>query len=337
MMQLAAVVEASARVAQTGSRLAKRDAIAACLRAAAPDEVAIAVAYLSGETRQRKLGVGYAALSALRSEAASQPSLTLREVDDALARITASTGKGSAAQRNTLLHALFARATRAEQDFLIRLIAGELRQGALEGVMVDAIAAAASLPVADVRRAAMFAADLGEVARTALGEGAPGLARMSVGLQRPVLPMLAQPAEDIADAIQRLGTAALEWKVDGARVQVHKAGRRGARVHAHAQRGDRVGAGDRRRGARAAGARAGARRRGDRDCARRCAAAVSSDDATLRPQARRRALAHRAAARGVLLRLPALRRRLARRPARARTFRGAGRRVAGRAGRAAAS
>jgi len=224
MMQLAAVVEASARVAQTGSRLAKRDAIAVCLRAAAPDEVEIAVAFLSGETRQRKLGVGYATLSELRSDTAAQPSLTLDDVDQALARIAASTGKGSASERATQLHTLFARATHAEQDFLIRLLVGELRQGALEGVMVEAIAAAATVPVEDVRRAAMFAGNLGEVARAALSAGAPGLARVSIGLHRPVQPMLAQPAEDIADALRRLGSAAFEWKVDGARVQVHKAG-----------------------------------------------------------------------------------------------------------------
>jgi DNA ligase-1 len=224
VMQLAAVVEASARVAHTSSRLAKRDAIAACLRAAAPDEVEIAVAFLSGETRQRKLGIGYATLSGLRSDAATLPSLTLHDVDQALARMTATTGKGSASERSAQLHDLFARATSTEQDFLIRLIVGELRQGALEGVMVEAIAVAATLPVSDVRRAVMFAGNLGEVARTALSEGAPGLARVSIGLHRPVQPMLAQPAEDIADAMRRLGTAALEWKVDGARVQVHKAG-----------------------------------------------------------------------------------------------------------------
>ncbi|MDL1862292.1 ATP-dependent DNA ligase, partial [Betaproteobacteria bacterium PRO7] len=110
------------------------------------------------------------------------------------------------------------------QDFLVRLLVGELRQGALEGVMIEAIAAAAGVALAAVRRAAMFAGDLGAVARAALTEGAAGLARFAIELQRPVQPMLAQPAEDIADALARLGTAALEWKLDGARVQVHKAG-----------------------------------------------------------------------------------------------------------------
>ncbi|HKX42954.1 MAG TPA: ATP-dependent DNA ligase [Burkholderiaceae bacterium] len=221
---LAAVVDASATAAQTSSRIAKRDAIAGCLRGAAADEVEIAVAYLSGVTRQGRMGLGYATLAALRGQHAEQPALTLREVDTALTRIAATTGKGSASQRSAQLHALFERATSAEQDFLLRLLVGELRQGALEGVMVDAIAAAADLPVADVRRAAMFAGNLGVVARVALTEGGAGLARYAIALHRPVQPMLAQPAADIADAMARLDTAALEWKVDGARVQVHKAG-----------------------------------------------------------------------------------------------------------------
>jgi DNA ligase-1 len=221
---LAAVVDASTRAAQTGSRLAKRDAIAGCLRAAAPDEVEIAVAFLSGEMRQARMGIGYATLSALRGTHAAQPTLALKDVDAALERLASTTGKGSAAQRSAQLHALFERATTAEQDFLLRLLVGELRQGALEGVMVEAIAAAAGVPVAQVRRAAMCSGELGVVARVALTEGAPALARFAVALHRPVQPMLAQPAEDIAAALSQLGTAALEWKVDGARVQVHKAG-----------------------------------------------------------------------------------------------------------------
>jgi DNA ligase-1 len=225
MTALAALVDASRRVAETGSRLAKRDAIAACLRRLAPEEIEVAVAFLSGETRQGRLGVGYAALSELRGGAAARaPTLTLGEVDEALARIGATRGKGAAGERARELGALFARATRAEQDFLVRLLVGELRQGALEGVMIEAIAAAAGLPVADVRRAAMFAGDPGAAARAALVDGAAGLTRFSIRLLQPVQPMLAQPAEDISDALARLGTAALEWKLDGARVQVHKSG-----------------------------------------------------------------------------------------------------------------
>ena len=221
---LAAVVDASARAAATASRLAKRDAIAGCLLGAAPDEVEIAVAVLSGEIRQGRIGVGWATLSALRGAPAPEPGLTLREVDAALGAVEATAGKGSAAARRATRGALFKRATAAEQDFLIRLLVGELRQGALEGVMLDAIAAASGVPAAEVRRAAMVTGSPGSVARVAMAEGAPGLARFAVALHRPVQPMLASPADDIADAMARLGTAALEWKIDGARVQVHKAG-----------------------------------------------------------------------------------------------------------------
>jgi DNA ligase-1 len=224
-VKLATVVEASARAAATGSRLGKRDAIAACLRAAEPDEIDIAVTYLSGETRQNKLGIGYAAVSALRGEsAATEATLTIADVDGELARIAATSGKGSAAERAARLRALFNRATHDEQDFLVRLLIGELRQGALEGVMIDAIAAAAALPVATVRRAAMLAGDLGVVARAALVEGAAGLERYTIDLNRPIQPMLAQSAVDVSEALEQLGTASFEWKVDGARVQVHKDG-----------------------------------------------------------------------------------------------------------------
>jgi DNA ligase-1 len=219
---LAALVSASDIAAQTSSRRAKRDAIAACLRGAAPDEVEIAVAYLSGEIRQGRIGIGYATLAAQRGAPAVDAGLSLLDVDAALSQLAATTGKGSAAARAALLHALFARATAAEQDFLVRLLVGELRQGALEGVMLDAIAAAAELPAADVRRAAMFTGSPGLVARIALTEGAAGLARFAIVLQRPVQPMLATPAEDIGAAMAQLGTAAIEWKIDGVRVQVHK-------------------------------------------------------------------------------------------------------------------
>ena len=221
---LAALVDASARAAETASRLAKRDAIAELLRGAEADEVEIAVAWLAGEARQGRIGVGWATLAALRGAAAPAPTLTLRDADAALGAVAATKGKGSAASRSATLRSLFARATAAEQDFLIRLLVGELRQGALEGVMLDAIAAASGLPAADVRRAAMLTGSLTTTARVAIGEGAAGLARFAVALHRPVQPMLATPADDIAAAMAALGTAALEWKVDGARVQVHKAG-----------------------------------------------------------------------------------------------------------------
>jgi DNA ligase 1 len=225
MTRLADLVATSQRVAATAGRLAKVAALAELLRRLAPDEIEIAVLYLSGDTRQGKLGLGYAALRDARSggEPGGEP-LALAELDAALERLRATTGKGSVTARAEQLGELFARASTDERDFLARLIVGELRQGALEGVMVDAIARATALPAADVRRAAMYAGGLASVAKAALTQGTAGLAHFALRLLHPVQPMLATPADDVAGALAALGTAALEWKLDGARVQVHKAG-----------------------------------------------------------------------------------------------------------------
>jgi len=224
-MLLTELLAASERVAATRSRLAKIDALAECLRRLDVSEIALVVAYLSGDTRQGKIGIGYASLKdALTAAPASAPRLTLAQVDEAFARLAQIKGEGSAAERQRLLAALFARATSGEQDFLARLILGELRQGALEGIMLDAIAKAANLPAARVRAAAMRAGGLPAVAEAALTEGETSLARFALAVFQPVQPMLAQPAEDVADALERLGAAAFEWKLDGARVQAHKSG-----------------------------------------------------------------------------------------------------------------
>ncbi len=204
MTLLAELAAVSRRVSETASRNAKIAGLAACLRGLAPDEIPIAIAFLSGETRQGKLGVSYAALRA--GEWAAPPpeaSLSVDDVDAAFAGLAAASGKGSAGLRAERLAALFNRATAEERDFLGRLIVGELRQGALKGIMVDAIAAAAELPVADVRRAVMSAGGLSDVARAALTEGAAGLARFAIRLMQPVLPMLSQTAEDIDEALAR--------------------------------------------------------------------------------------------------------------------------------------
>ena len=224
MSLLAALVRTSGEVAATPSRLAKIRALADFLRPLAREEIEIALPYLSGDIRQGKLAVGYAALQAARANAAGGPSLTLRDVDQAFAALKQVKGKGAAERRAALLRELFARATGEEQDFLLRLIVGELRQGALEGVMVEAVAAAASLPAGDVRRAVAYAGAIAPVAAAALAGGATALAQFSVQLMQPVLPMLAQPAEDMRAALAALGTALVEWKLDGARVQVHKRG-----------------------------------------------------------------------------------------------------------------
>jgi DNA ligase-1 len=221
---LADVVRASTQVAGTSSRLAKTRLIADCLKALDEDEVEIALPYLSGETRQGRLALGYATLQSALGAPPAAPTLTLRDVDTAFHDLKHVKGKGSAAQRFTILRNLFGKATAEEQDFLVRLIVGELRQGALEGVMLDAVAAAADLPAADVRRAATFAGGITPVAKAALTGGASALVQFSIRLMQPVLPMLAQPAEDVKTAMAQLGTAILEWKLDGARVQVHKSG-----------------------------------------------------------------------------------------------------------------
>jgi DNA ligase-1 len=222
-MRLFEVVDASSVVAATRSRLAKRAALSRCLREAAPNEVPLIVDYLTGALPQGRIGLGFAIIRDLASsEPATTSTLTLRDVDAAFARIANIRGKGSQTARREQLAGLFARATAEERDFLIRLILGELRQGALEGVLVEAIADAASLAVADVRRAVMLAGELAGVAEAALTEGNSGLARFRLTPLSPIQPMLAQPAADIDEAIASLGEAALEYKLDGARVQIHK-------------------------------------------------------------------------------------------------------------------
>jgi DNA ligase-1 len=221
---LAEVVRASAAVAATSSRLAKTKLIADCLRALEPHEIEIALPYLSGDIRQGKLTVGYSALQSAMGNPAPSASLTINDVDAAFRDLKTVKGKGAASRRSSELRNLFSRATAEEQDFLLRLIVGELRQGALEGVMLEAVAAAAGLPVAEVRRAATFAGGLPRVARAGLAGGRAALERFQIRLMQPVLPMLAQPAENVAGALAALGTALFEWKLDGARVQVHKSG-----------------------------------------------------------------------------------------------------------------
>ena len=225
-MQLYDIVETSRNVRETSARSDKIRHLAACLRRIEPDEIETAVALLSGEPRQGRIGLGPATLhSAMPSDAAPAPELTLAEVDVALSRIAQTSGAGSAAGRARLVHALFARATKDEQDFLLRALLGELRQGAVEGLMAEAVAQAAELPIGEIRRAVMVSGDLRGVATAALTEGRQALARFSVRLFQPLKPMLAQTAEDSREALRQLGTAAFEYKLDGARIQVHKDGR----------------------------------------------------------------------------------------------------------------
>jgi ATP-dependent DNA ligase I len=227
---LAEIAEVSQAVAGTSARLAKIDMLAAALREAGPIEVPIAVAYLSGELPQRQIGVGWAALRDGFPPAA-EPTLTLSEVDAGFTAIGAVSGKGSAAARRSLVSELFGRATEGEQRFLFGLLSGELRQGALEGVMTEAVARAASVPVAEIRRAMMLRGSLGAVAAAALAGGSQALHAFGLEVGRPVRPMLAASAATIEEALAKIGgegtqrgRAAVEWKLDGIRIQAHLSG-----------------------------------------------------------------------------------------------------------------
>jgi len=218
---LVELVEASESVGATRSRLAKVELVAGVLGRLGPDEIAAGIAFLSGELRQRQIGVGWAALRDLPAPS-DVPSLTLGEADEAFERIGALAGAGSQAARRDALVELFGRATAREAEFLRRLLGGELRQGALEGVMVQALARAAGAEPAAVQRAVMLRGDLKDVAAAALRDGPGALDRFRLEVGRPVRPMLARPARDVEEALERLGEAALEWKLDGARVQIHR-------------------------------------------------------------------------------------------------------------------
>ena len=227
MTLLASLVEASERVSAASSRLTKVRELADFLRGLAPAEVSIGVLYLSGEVPQGRCGIGPAALrAAAAAPAATTASLSLEEVDRHVTDIAALGGRGVSTRRAEALGHLFARATEAERSFIARLLLGELRQGALAGVMTDAIALAADVPVGEVRRALMYAPHIGAVAQAALHEQADGFAQFQLEVLSPIAPMLAQTAADPAEALRQLGGAhvAFEWKVDGARIQVHKSG-----------------------------------------------------------------------------------------------------------------
>jgi ATP-dependent DNA ligase I len=217
------VAATSTAVANSPARLAKVERLAACLRRLEPGEVHPAVAFLSGELRQRQIGVGWAALRDA-PDPADEPGLTVAEVDAAFERMGRLAGPGSQAERRRLLGGLFGRATAGEQKFLVGLLSGELRQGALEGVMVEALAKAAEVPATEVRRALMLRGSLGPVAAAALTDGVGALRAFHLEVGRPLQPMLASTAPTIEAALERVGEAAVEWKLDGARVQVHRAG-----------------------------------------------------------------------------------------------------------------
>ncbi|HEY9244460.1 MAG TPA: ATP-dependent DNA ligase [Streptosporangiaceae bacterium] len=243
-MLLSELVRTSGAVAGAPGRKTKIDAIATLLRQATPAEVPVVVAFLSGELRQRQIGVGFAAIRDLLGDALwaspdgtadagpgpAGPPLTLADVDAAFAAIGAISGPGTQAERRRLLGAVFSRATPAERSFLTRLLGGELHQGALAGVMSDAVARAAGVSPEEVRRAHLLGGSLPAVAQAALSAGdGPGAASAALGefhlqVGRPLRPMLAASAPTVAAAFGRVSPAAVEWKIDGVRVQVHRQG-----------------------------------------------------------------------------------------------------------------
>jgi DNA ligase-1 len=224
-MLLHELVATTETVGDTSSRLAKIDALATLLTRLETDEVAPAIGFLTAKPRQGRIGVGWRAIAGLDVSHASAPSLTVLDVDAALERLAAASGAGSVGTRRAELDGLAARATAAEWGFVSRVILGELRTGALEGVLLDAVARASRQPVAAVRRAAMLSGDLGETARVALTGAEGELAGIGLVVGRPVQPMLASTAASVAEAIAAVtGPASVEFKLDGARIQVHRAG-----------------------------------------------------------------------------------------------------------------
>jgi DNA ligase-1 len=224
MTLLADVVAASQDVAGTSSRSSKVATLAELLRALDPEEVPVATGLLSGVPRQGRVGVGYSTIYGLEHATAEEPSLTIADLDIAISAVQAATGGGSAARRREVLVQLLGRTTAAEADFVRRILTGELRQGALAGIMVDAIAKAAAVPAELARRAFMLSGDLTRTAQIGLAQGEEGLRAVGFELFQPVLPMLASTAETVAEALAGFDRASVEWKLDGIRIQFHRRG-----------------------------------------------------------------------------------------------------------------
>ena len=223
-MLLAELVAASQAVAATRSRTAKVAALADCLRRLQAEERRTGISWLSGALPEGRIGIGYATVRSTEAPAAADASLTIAQVAAHIAELARTGGPGSGTRRADILARLLARATAAEQQFVRRLLVGELRQGALEGIMADALAAAAGVAAAEVRRALMVSGSLPAAGEAALAGGVEALRRFRLTLFRPLLPMLAGTAPDVEAALQRTGTASVETKYDGARVQVHRSG-----------------------------------------------------------------------------------------------------------------
>ena len=222
-MLFAEVAATSSDVASTSSRTAKRDAIAALLARLEPGEVEPVVGFLTGAVRQGRIGVGWRSLANAEQSPAAEPSLTVLDVDRAVSELQVLSGPGSVIERRALLGSLLGAATVDEARFLTFLLGGELRQGASEGVMLDAVAAAWSVPAAVVRRAVMLGGRIDTVARLAAVGGVDAVRSVGLELGRPLQPMLASTASSVTEAVEATkGPASVEWKLDGIRIQVHR-------------------------------------------------------------------------------------------------------------------
>jgi DNA ligase-1 len=224
MSLFADVVDASKAVTETSSRSRKVAILAELLRGLEPDEVPPAVGFLAGMPRQGRIGVGYSTVYGVNRPAAPESTVTIAELDRAIAEIQRTTGGGSAAKRKQILGELLGGATEQEADFIRRLLTGELRQGALAGVMIDAIAKAAGVSAEIARRALMLSGDLTRTAEIAMSSGEEGLREVGFEIFRPILPMLASTAESVDEAMQSFDRASVEWKLDGIRIQIHRRG-----------------------------------------------------------------------------------------------------------------
>jgi DNA ligase 1 len=224
MTLLADVVTASREVAETSSRSAKVAILAELLERLDPHEVPLAVGFLAGVARQGRVGVGYSTIYGIDVPLAATPSLTIEDLDLAIAEVQRTTGSGSAAERKRILGELLGRATEAEAGFVKRLFTGELRQGALAGLMIDAVAKAAGVSGQLARRALMLSGDLTRTAEVAITEGEDGLRAVRLELFRPILPMLASTAASVPDAVATFARSSVEWKLDGIRIQIHRRG-----------------------------------------------------------------------------------------------------------------
>ncbi|MBA3422394.1 MAG: ATP-dependent DNA ligase [Thermoleophilaceae bacterium] len=222
MTLLAEVVTASRDVADTSSRSGKVAILAALLRRLDAREAGVGVGFLAGVPRQGRVGIGYSTIYGIDRPPAPEASLTIDELDRAIAEVQGTTGSGSAAQRRQILGELLGRATDEEADFVKRLVTGDLRQGALAGLMVDAIAKTAAVPAALARRALMLSGDLTRTAEIAITDGEDGLRAVGFEIFRPVLPMLASVAASASEAVASFDLASVEWKLDGIRIQIHR-------------------------------------------------------------------------------------------------------------------